>query len=55
MALVGKKVINATDYTAKTATQIAFAIPTGLDSGDHAVRVRVHGAESIDIKELTIP
>lgn len=55
MALVGKKVVNATDYTTKTAIQIAFAIPTGLDSGEHAVRVRVHGAESIDIKELTIP
>jgi hypothetical protein len=55
MTLVGRKVVHEKDYTTKTETEIAFSIPAGLDSGDHAVRVRVNGAESIDSKELTIP
>lgn len=55
LTLVGDEVIPSDDYTAKTSTGIAFSIPTSLGSGDHAIRVRVNGAESIDLMRLTIP
>jgi hypothetical protein len=55
MALIDEHISKADDFTIKTAGQISFALPAGLGSGKHLVRVRVNGAENIDRMELTIP
>jgi hypothetical protein len=55
MALLDEVTIESDDFTTKTGTHIAFAVPAGLGSGQHLVRVRVGGAENVDRVELTIP
>jgi hypothetical protein len=55
LALVGDTVIPASDYTTATPTEITFNLPDSLGSGDHTIRVRVNGAESIDELTLNIP
>ncbi len=54
LTLVGDEAVPSDDYEPKTSTEIAFSIPAGLGSGDHAVRVRVNGAESIDEETLSV-
>jgi len=47
LTLVGDEIIRPDAYTTATSTEIAFNLPD-LGGGDHAVRVRVNGAESVD-------
>jgi hypothetical protein len=54
LTLVGDQIIRAEDYTTATDTSIAFNLPA-LSSGLYGVRVRVNGAESVDLQTLTIP
>jgi hypothetical protein len=54
LTLLGDEVVPAGDYTNRAADEIAFAIPGGLGSGDHALRIRVNGTESIDDVALSI-
>ena len=53
--LIGDTIIEGEDYTAATAGEITFDVPTGLDPGTYPLRVRVNGAESIDQVGVTIP
>lgn len=55
LTLVGDEVIRSSKYTTTTSTKIAFNLPASLGSGSYPVRVRVHGAESIDERTLSIP
>lgn len=55
LAIVGAHVIRSLDYTVVTPTQIAFDLPASVGTGDHLVRVRVGGAESVDDQVLSIP
>lgn len=55
LTLIGDEVIRSSDYTTAESTEIEFDLPDGLSSGSYPVRVRVHGAESIDERTLTIP
>ncbi len=55
LTLVGDEVIHSNGYTTATSTEILFNLPDTLGSGNYAVRVRVNGAESIDLAMLNIP
>jgi hypothetical protein len=55
LTLVGDEVIRSSEYTTSTPTEIKFDLPDSLGSGSYPVRVRVHGAESIDERVLPIP
>jgi Pvc16 N-terminal domain len=55
LTLVGDEMIPSADYTTASATQINFELPASLGSGDHAVRVRVNGAENALPATLHIP
>ena len=55
LTLVGDEVIRSGEYTTATPAEIEFNLPASLGSGSYPVRVRVHGAESIDERVLSIP
>jgi len=55
LTLVGDEVIRSSEYTTSSPTEIEFNLPGRLGSGNYPVRVRVHGAESIDERVLRIP
>jgi len=54
LTLVGDEVIRSSAYTTATQEMIKFNLPDSLGSGSYPVRVRVHGAESIDERTLDI-
>jgi hypothetical protein len=54
MALIDNALIPVADYSVRQPDVLAFKLPVGLKKGDHAVRVRVNGAENID-KYMRIP
>lgn len=47
-ALIGDVAIQSTAYSVSSGAQIQFPVPPGIAAGNHAVRVRVGGAESFD-------
>jgi hypothetical protein len=55
LTLIGDRVITSTHYTAQHENEIALNLPGDLGAGTYAVRVRVTGAESLDVQNLVIP
>jgi hypothetical protein len=52
-ALIGDVAIQSDAFTISTGAQIQFPVPPGITAGNHAVRVRVGGAESFDAVSVT--
>lgn len=52
--IVGDQIVDASEYTSASPTSISFPLPS-LDPDTYVVRVRVNGAESIDLETITVP
>ncbi len=55
LALIGERVIPSDEYISKSPTEIKLDLPGGMAPGQHPVRVRVNGAESIDERSVIVP
>jgi hypothetical protein len=55
LTLIGDRVIPGVDYTTHSEAEIMMNLPADLAAGTYPVRVRVHGAESLDAQNLVIP
>jgi hypothetical protein len=55
LTLIGDRVIPGVDYTTRSEAEIMMNLPADLAAGTYPVRVRVHGAESLDAQNLVIP
>jgi hypothetical protein len=54
MTLVGDRIVSSAAYTTHLTDHIVLNAPPGLASGSYPVRVRVSGAESIDVQNLVV-
>lgn len=54
MTLIGDRIVNADAYTVSHEDHITVPVPMNLPAGTYPVRVRVNGAESIDVRNLVI-
>ena len=55
VSLVGDRVVASAAYTTSQDDLVIFRLPAGVSAGNHSVRVRVNGAESIDDRTVEVP
>jgi len=55
VALIGDRVVASAAYTTSRDDLVIFRVPAAVATGDHSLRVRVNGAESIDNRTVAVP
>ncbi len=55
LTLIGNKTVSSAAYTGAAATEIEIDLPTGIESGEHDVRVLVDGIENLEPQTVTVP